>query len=62
MIDKNKQIDNFDDALCNKSLSMTAWHMDKIVDDQMHNCAIDTKTISDNKFQVILTVDFSEDV
>ena len=30
MIDKNKQIDNFVDALCNKSLSMTAWHMDNI--------------------------------
>ncbi len=62
MIDKNKQIDNFVDALCDKSLSATVWHMDKIINDQMHNCDIDTKTISDNKFQVILTVDFSEDV
>ena len=62
MIDKNKQIDNFVDALCDKSLSATVWHMDKIINDQMHNCAIHTNIISDNNFQVILTVDFSEGV
>ena len=62
MMNTDKQIDNFVNALCDKSLSMTAWHMDRAVNDQMHNCQIDTKTINDNKFQVILTVDFDEEV
>jgi hypothetical protein len=60
-IARKSQVDEFIDALYNKALSPLTNHRDAIIQTQMDNCRIDDRIIDNDKFQVILTVDFERD-
>ena len=60
-IARKSQVDEFIDALCNKALFPLVDHKNAIIQTQMENCRIDDRIIDNDKFQVILTVDFERD-
>lgn len=55
------QRNNFIEALCDKSLSAVVSHNDMIVEGQMHSCIIDEKELDNDRFQVVLTVEYIRD-
>ena len=59
---RQKQQDDFVDALCNKALSCAVSHNNVYIEDQMHNCRIDDRKINNDKFQVIITVEYYRDI
>lgn len=60
-IARKSQVDDFIDALYNKALFPLVDHKNAIIQTQMENCSIDDRIINNDKFQVILTVDFERD-
>ena len=60
-IARKKQQDDFIDVLCDRALSACASHNNDYIEDQMHNCSIDDRKINNDKFQVIITVDYYRD-
>ena len=58
---RKQQEDNFINVLCDTSLGATVWHNDSDIEEQMHNCIIDSRPVDEDKFQVILTVNYCRD-
>ena len=58
---RETQRSNFIEALCDKSLSAVVSHNDMIVEGQMHSCIIDEKELDNDRFQVVLTVEYIRD-
>ena len=59
---RQKQQDDFVEALCNKALGACVSHSNVYIEDQMHNCSVDDRKINNDKFQVIITVDYYRDL